>query len=156
MMQYGTSFLRHKAGNQQTISMGSTSWAMTTSLAALFSMRVVTWFKPYLRTVGFLLCTSWPSFFCCAVSISRFFFASRVSGLYFLSNFKRVVAWFLSIVMLNWLIVGGIFNRMSMIFFIRCRRTYFGHRMKRVKSRFGWMSPPDRKLRGVFSNKGFF
>merc|ERR1719476_1162253 len=39
---------------------------------------------------------------------------------------------------------------------MRCRRTYLGHLTKRVRSRFGWMSPPRRKLRGVFSKSGFF
>mmetsp|Transcript_74199 Transcript_74199/g.164091 ORF Transcript_74199/g.164091 Transcript_74199/m.164091 type:complete len:271 (-) Transcript_74199:22-834(-) len=156
MMQYGTSFLRQSAGNQQTISIGSTSCAMTTSLATLFSMRVVTWFKPYLMTWGFFVFTSLPSFFCCAISKSRAFFASAVSGSYFFSSFSSVVAWFLSMAELNWLIAGGIFRRMSMIFFMRCKRTYLGHLTKRVRSRFGWMAPPRRKLRGVFSKSGFF
>merc|ERR1719361_3156232 len=39
---------------------------------------------------------------------------------------------------------------------MRCRRTYLGHFTKRVRSRFGWMSPPRRKFLGVFSNRGFF
>merc|ERR1719215_1633102 len=60
MMQYGTSFLRHKAGNQQTNSIGSTSCAITTRLADLFSTKVVTWFKPYFNTCGFLLLLSPP------------------------------------------------------------------------------------------------
>merc|ERR1719221_2032095 len=124
MMQYGTSFLRHRAGSQQTISMGSTSWAITTSLADLFSISVVTWLRPYLMTCGFLVFTSWPSFFCCAISMSLFFLASLVSGVYFLRSRRSVAAWFLSMVMLNWLIAGGIFKRMSMIFFMRWRRTY--------------------------------
>eukprot|EP00444_Apocalathium_aciculiferum_P042454 CAMPEP_0183548752 /NCGR_PEP_ID=MMETSP0371-20130417/60969_1 /TAXON_ID=268820 /ORGANISM="Peridinium aciculiferum, Strain PAER-2" /LENGTH=71 /DNA_ID=CAMNT_0025752245 /DNA_START=14 /DNA_END=229 /DNA_ORIENTATION=+ len=42
-----------------------------------------------------------------------------------------------------------------MIFFMRWRRTYFGQRTKRVRSRFGWMSPPKRKFLGVFSKRGF-
>merc|ERR1740130_2149070 len=142
MMQYGTSFLRQSAGNQHTSSMGSTSWAMTTSLAALFSTSVVTWFR--------------PSFFCCAISMRRFFLASRVSGMYFLQSFRTCAAWFLSMVQLNWLMAGGTLRRMSMIFFARCKRTYLGHLMKRVKSRLGWMSPPTRKVRGAFSKRGFF
>mmetsp|Transcript_55250 Transcript_55250/g.179490 ORF Transcript_55250/g.179490 Transcript_55250/m.179490 type:complete len:211 (+) Transcript_55250:359-991(+) len=155
MMQYGTSFLRHKAGNQQTVSMGSTSCAITTSLATFCSMSVVTWFRPYLMTCGFLVFSSFPSFFCWAVSISLAFLASLVSGWYFFNRRRSVAAWFLSIVMLNWLIAGGIFRRMIMIFFMRCRRTYLGHRTKRVRSRFGWMSPPKRKFLGVFSKSGF-
>merc|ERR1719230_554604 len=39
---------------------------------------------------------------------------------------------------------------------MRCRRTYFGHLTNRVRSRLGWMSPPRRKFRGVFSKSGFF
>merc|ERR1719203_1947730 len=71
------------------------------------------------------------------------------------SSRSSVAAWFLSMVMLNWLMAGGIFRRISMIFFMRCNRMYLGHRTKRVKSRFGWMSPPRRKFLGVFSNSGF-
>merc|ERR1719413_256370 len=39
---------------------------------------------------------------------------------------------------------------------MRWRRTYLGHLTKRVKSLFGWMSPPSLKLRGVFSKSGVF
>merc|ERR1719321_2246257 len=106
MMQYGTSFLRQSAGSQQTSSMGSTSWAMTTSFACLLSIRVVTWFSPYLTTCGFFVFTSSPAFFCCAISRSRCFFASFVSGWYFLQSFSTCAAWFLSIDMLNWLMAG--------------------------------------------------
>merc|ERR1719382_1131858 len=151
MMQYGTSFFRQSAGSQQTISMGSTSCAMTTSFAALFSISVVTWFSPYLMTVGFFAFTSPPSFFACAISMSLAFLASLVSGWYFFRRRSRDTAWFLSIVELNWLIAGGILRRSSMIFFIRWSRTYFGHRTKREKSRLGWMAPPSRKFLGVFS-----
>merc|ERR1719424_1494212 len=144
MMQYGTSFLRQSAGNQQTSSMGSTSWAMMTSLADLFSTSVVTWLRPYFNTTGFLVLTSWPAFFCWAISMRRFFLASRVSGMYFLHSFRTWAAWFLSIAQLNWLMAGGTFNLMSMIFLARCKRTNFGHLMKRDRSRLGWMSPPTR------------
>merc|ERR1719198_2112044 len=157
MMQYGTSFLRHSAGSQHTISIGSTSWAMTTSLAVLFSTRVVTWLRPYFKTTGFLpLLPSFPAFFCSANSIRRAFFASRVSGMYFLHSFKTWAAWFLSIAQLNWLMAGGTLSLMSMIFLALCSRTYLGHLMNLERSRFGWMSAPRRKLRGVFSNSGFF
>mmetsp|Transcript_49245 Transcript_49245/g.139046 ORF Transcript_49245/g.139046 Transcript_49245/m.139046 type:complete len:264 (-) Transcript_49245:13-804(-) len=154
MMQYGTSFLRQSAGSQTTSSMGSTSWAITTSLASLSSTRVVTWFKPNLTTCGFLVFTSWPSFFCCAVSISRFFFASLVSGTYLLSSLSTCAAWFLSMVLLNWLMEGGTLRRMSRIRFMRCRRMHFGHLTNRVRSRFGWMSPPRRKFFGAFWKRG--
>merc|ERR1719198_647519 len=157
MMQYGTSFLRHSAGSQHTISIGSTSWAMTTSLAVLFSTRVVTWLRPYFKTTGFLpLLPSFPAFFCSANSIKRAFLASRVSGMYFLHSFKTCAAWFLSMAQLNWLMAGGTFNRMSIIFLALCRRTYFGHLMNLLRSRFGWMSAPRRKFLGVFSKRGFF
>merc|ERR1719190_295348 len=39
---------------------------------------------------------------------------------------------------------------------MRCRRTYFGQRTKRVRSRLGWIAPPRRRFLGVFSNSGFF
>merc|ERR1719424_2231041 len=156
MMQYGTSFLRQSAGNQQTSSMGSTSWAMMTNLATLFSTKVVTWFNPYFNTTGFLVFTSEPAFFCWAISMRRFFLASRDSGMYFLHSLSTCAAWFLSMAQLNWLMAGGTFSLMSMIFFAFCRRTYLGHLTKRVKSRLGWMAPPRRLLRGVFSKSGFF
>merc|ERR1719171_1513804 len=70
--------------------------------------------------------------------MSRVFFASRVSGMYFLHSLRRLVAWFLSIVWLNWAMVGGTFKRHSMIRFWRWRRTYLGHLMKRVRLRFGF------------------
>merc|ERR1719163_1984367 len=124
--------------------MGSTSWAIMTSLATLSSTSVVTWFRPYFNTMGFLVFTSWPSLFCAAISIRRFFLASRVSGIYFLHSFSTWAAWFLSMAQLNWLMAGGTFSLMSMIFLARCKRTYLGHLMKRVKSRLGWRSPPRR------------
>ena len=48
----------------------------------------------------------------------------------------------LSRVDLNWLTGGGMRRRLSSTAFWRCRRTYLGHLTKRVRSRFGWMSPP--------------
>merc|ERR1719428_284986 len=109
-MQYGTSFLRQSVGNQQTSSMGSTSCAMTTSFACFSSTKVVTWLRPNLTTCGFLVLASWPSFFCCAISINLFFFASLVSGAYFFNNLNTEAAWFLSMAQLNWLIAGGTFK----------------------------------------------
>merc|ERR1719265_1124987 len=144
MMQYGTSFLRQSAGSQQTSSIGSTSCAMITSFATLFSTKVVTWFSPYFTTWGFFDLASSPDFLDCAISIRRCFLASRVSGMYFLQRRRTAEAWFLSMAMLNWLIAGGTFSLQSMILFIRCRRTYFGHRTKRLRLRLGWMSPPRR------------
>mmetsp|Transcript_11408 Transcript_11408/g.31803 ORF Transcript_11408/g.31803 Transcript_11408/m.31803 type:complete len:271 (-) Transcript_11408:38-850(-) len=154
-MQYGTSFLRQSAGSQTTISMGSTSCAIATSLACFCSIRVVTWFSPYLMTWGFFVFTSWPSFFCWAISMSLAFFSSAVSGMYFFISLKSCAAWFLSMAMLNWLMAGGTLRRMSMTRFMRCRRTNLGHLTKRLRFLFGWMSPPSLKLRGAFSNSGF-
>merc|ERR1712146_732233 len=53
--------------------MGSTSWAMMTSLASLFSTRLVTWLRPCLRKCGFLCCGSLPASLACAISINRSF-----------------------------------------------------------------------------------
>merc|ERR1719188_1354694 len=83
-------------------------------------------------------------------------FASLVSGWYFFKRRRRVAAWFLSIVALNWLMAGGILRRNNIIFFIRCNRMYFGHFTKRVRSRFGWMVPPMLKFFGVVSTNGCF
>merc|ERR1719352_1566357 len=113
---------------------------MITSLADLFFTKVVTWLRPYFSKTGFLVLTSWPAFFCCAVSIMRFFLASRVSGMYFLQSLRTCAAWFLSMVQLNWLMAGGTFNLINMIFFALCKRTYLGHFMNRERSRLGWRS----------------
>merc|ERR1719440_1418080 len=86
----------------------------------------------------------------------RFFLASLVSGMYFLQRRSAALAWFLSIAILNWLIAGGTLRRQSMMRFIRWRRTYLGQRTNLVRFLLGWMSPPRRKLRGVFSKSGFF
>merc|ERR1711964_161493 len=51
-IMYGTSFLRQRAGKKHTISIGSTSWALITSLAFLFSTKSTTWLMPYLITFG--------------------------------------------------------------------------------------------------------
>merc|ERR1719433_1603422 len=84
------------------------------------------------------------------------FFSSLVSGTYFFRSFKRLAAWFLSMAVLNWFKAGGTLRRINIIFFIRCKRTYFGHFTKRVRSVFGRMSPPMRKFFGVFSNNELF
>merc|ERR1719456_614043 len=117
---------------------------MTTSLATLSSIRGVTWLRPYFNTIGFLVLTSWPAFFCWAISMRRFFLASRVSGMYFLQSFSTWAAWFLSMAQLNWLMAGGTLSLINIIFFARCKRTYFGHFTKRDRSRLGWMSAPRR------------
>merc|ERR1740139_614476 len=50
--QYGTSNLRQRVGRKTIISMGSTSWAMTTSWAFLDSTNSVTWLRPNLMWLG--------------------------------------------------------------------------------------------------------
>merc|ERR1719247_3067007 len=147
MMQYGTSFLRQSAGSQITISSGSTSCAITTSLACLLSMRDVTWLSPYLSMSGFLLSTSAPP------SCS---FASFVSGLYFFNKRRSWPAVFLSIAELNWLTAGGDLRRLRRMAFFRWSVTYLGHLTTRERFTRGWIAPPMRKLRGVFSKSGFF
>ena len=76
----GDSAITAEGRSQQTISIGSVLQGITTSLAALFSMRVVTWLRLYLITTGFLDCTSLPPFFCSAISIRSFFFCARISS----------------------------------------------------------------------------
>merc|ERR1719337_227282 len=156
MMQYGTSFLRQSAGNQITISRGSTSCAITTSLACLLSMRDVTWLRPYLSMSGFLLSTWPPPSSAFAMARRRCFFASFVSGLYFFKRRRSWPAWFLSIAELNWLTAGGDLRRLSRMAFFRCSVTYLGHLTTRERFTRGWIAPPMRKLRGVFSKSGFF
>merc|ERR1719250_64206 len=92
-MQYGTPILRHKAGRNITISMGSTSLAITTSWAFFFSTRVVTSLTPW-RTTGALLvgASSLPSALAAARSLKRSFLACLVSGLYLSKSLNNWVA----------------------------------------------------------------
>merc|ERR1719281_2237823 len=115
-------------------------------------MSFVTWFRPYLSTRGFLP-ESLPAL---AASISRCFFCAFVSGLYFFRSRSSCEAWFLSIVLLNWFTAGGDLRRLSRMLFLRWRLMYLGHLTMRAKLTRGWMAAPMRKLRGVFSNAGFF
>ena len=48
----------------------------------------------------------------------------------------------LSSVWVNWLIEGGTLRRWYSTALCLCSRMYFGHLTKRLKSRFGWISPP--------------
>merc|ERR1719421_1099746 len=155
-MQYGTPFLRHSAGSQQMISIGSTSCAITTSLAFFSSTSVVTWLRPNLMAGGALESESLPFTFFSATAARRCFFCARVSGAHFFSRRASCSNWFLSSVAWNCARVGGTFRRCTMMRFWRCSRTRLGHLVKRVRSRLGITSPPMRKLRGVFSNSGFF
>ena len=49
----GTSFFLQRAGRNATSSTGSTSWAITTSLAFPSSTRLVTWLRPNFKWIGF-------------------------------------------------------------------------------------------------------
>ena len=48
-------FFLHNYGNQITNSIGSTSEAITTNDAYLFSTNYVIWFNPYFRVTGFFV-----------------------------------------------------------------------------------------------------
>jgi len=76
-----------------TSSIGSTSLAIITSLAYLFSINVVTWFKPNLSNFGFA--ASFPfllSTFSYAFYNNLVFFSFLVSGLYFFKSLKSPLA----------------------------------------------------------------
>mmetsp|Transcript_109836 Transcript_109836/g.342354 ORF Transcript_109836/g.342354 Transcript_109836/m.342354 type:complete len:222 (+) Transcript_109836:209-874(+) len=155
-MQYGMPILRQRAGSQTTSSMGSTLWAMHTSLAFLASTSVVTWLRPNLMTHGLVDASrSLAATFFSAASDRRFFLSALVSGRYLARSLKSSSDWFFSSVLVNWLTDGGTLMRWTMTAFWRCRRTYLGHLTKRPRSRLGWMAPPMPKLRGRFSNRGF-
>lgn len=55
IIQNGTFYYIQSDGNHITNSIGSTSWAITTSLAFFYSTRVVTWLRPNLIIYGFLV-----------------------------------------------------------------------------------------------------
>merc|ERR1740139_74796 len=77
--QKGTSNLRQRVGRKTIISMGSTSWAMTTSWAFLDSTSSVTWLRPNLMWLGLSPLSADLS---AAISARRAFFSTRVSGMY--------------------------------------------------------------------------
>ena len=175
MKQNGTPFFLHKAGKKIIISIGSTSWAMTTNLALPSSTNSVTWLRPNLSTVGLLPCFLSLAPLFSASFYNLVFLSFLVSGLYFESSLRSWLAiqiliiriclerkilfhlpWFLSMVWENWLIVGGTLSLVNRILFYRWIRMYLGHLTKRVRSLLGWISPPILKLRGFFTNKGFF
>ena len=144
-----------RAGSQTTNSIGLTSWAMQTNLAFFCSIRVVTCFKPYLRTIGASvegaaspLAVAWARLLI-LTSLSAF-----DSGWYATNNLKSSAAWFLSRVLLNWFRAGGTFKRCKRIFFWRWIRTYFGHLTNLVRSFFGKISPPILKFLGLDSKSG--
>ena len=80
-MAHGTPIFLQSAGSHRTSSMGSTSWAMTTSFAFFASTSAVTWLIPNLTTVGFGPCStlSPPAAFSASKAI-RVFLAAVVSG----------------------------------------------------------------------------
>jgi len=156
-IQYGTPIFLQRAGSQRTISIGSTSSAITTSWAFLASTKAVMWLIPYLTTTGFLpWSTLLPSAAELATAARRSFFSFLVSGLYLLRSLKTWVAVFLSKTLLNWLIAGGTLRRCWRTTFWRWRRMYSGHLTKRERSLFGRTSWPIPKFFGVFSVSGFF
>lgn len=85
-------------------------------------------FAPYSSKVGKLLIL---------LDISQIYCSSTFSPLY-LANLP---VW-RSNACVNWLIGGGTFRRCFRIASWRWRRMYLGHRTKRLRSRFGWMSCP--------------
>merc|ERR1719305_17145 len=105
-MQYGIPRALHRLGNQQTTSMGSTSCAMTTSLAFFSSTSVVTWLMPIFTHTGFLAAFLPPAAAFSAAPWRRSLFSVVDSGLRLLSRRKSWDAWRLSKVLENWLIAG--------------------------------------------------
>mmetsp|Transcript_16433 Transcript_16433/g.57418 ORF Transcript_16433/g.57418 Transcript_16433/m.57418 type:complete len:202 (+) Transcript_16433:164-769(+) len=107
-IMYGTSMRRHSAGSHTTSSIGSTSAAMTTSVAFFCSISVVTWFRPNLSTGPGAAPEAPPA---SAAATRRARFSARVSGEYLASRRKSSAAWFFSSARLNWLMLGGTFRR---------------------------------------------
>mmetsp|Transcript_2195 Transcript_2195/g.6541 ORF Transcript_2195/g.6541 Transcript_2195/m.6541 type:complete len:215 (-) Transcript_2195:12-656(-) len=135
--------------------MGSTSDAMHTILAFLFSTRYVTCLRPNFTTLGALVAGgSWPAALASARPLRRSALVALSSGWYFMSSLKHSAAWFLSRVVVNWLSAGGTLRRSLRIFFCLWSRTYRGHLTKRLRSRVGRMSPPTRKFLGVLWKSG--
>ena len=74
-------------------SIGSTSWAMTTRRAFLFSTNAVTWLMPYFTLMGFFPGASClPSAFFSALAVRRAFFSAFVSGRILCNNLNNCVA----------------------------------------------------------------
>merc|ERR1711939_1178450 len=92
-MQYGTPRDLHRLGSHTMTSMGSTSRAITTSLAFFSSMREVTWFMPIFTATGFLAAALPPAATFSACSARRSFFSVLVSGLRLLRRRNTWDAW---------------------------------------------------------------
>ena len=74
-------------------SIGSTSWAITTRRAFLFSTNAVTWLMPYFTLMGFFPGASClPSAFFSAFAVRRAFFSAFVSGRILCNNLNNCVA----------------------------------------------------------------
>ena len=117
MMAKGTPIFLQRAGSHMTSSRGSTLFAIKTSFAFFCSMRVVTCFRPNLRTGGGgLLAAVSPAAVAFAAASSRSTLELFVSGLYFSRRPMASAAWFLSRQTLNWLMAGGTFSLWSRIY----------------------------------------
>lgn len=128
-------------------SIGSTSWAMTTSWAFFCSTNLVTVLQPALKLACFFDgAWSFPATLASAFAFKRALFCNLVSGRYFSISLKSWTAVCLSKACENWLIGGGIFKRFCKIALWRWMRMYLGQRTKRERSRFGWTFCPENEF----------
>jgi len=107
---YGTFLFLQSCGNHKTNSIGSTSWAITTSLASPLSTKEVTWFNPNFNTTGLGVLTSLPWALFSAVALSLVNLSFFDSGEYLVNNLHKFLDLLLSRVLVNWLIAGGTLN----------------------------------------------
>lgn len=77
------------------------------------------------------------------------------SGVYFLSNLKRTLVWFLSRDLWNWAIMAGTLILVSNILFCLWNAIYFGHLTNLVRFLLGWILLPTLKLRGLLWKRGW-
>lgn len=126
-----------------------------TSLAFLFSTKVVTWFKPNLSTLGLVESSLFSATLFWALARSLAFFSYLVSGLYFFMSLNRFLDWSLLTVKENQLMVGGTLSLLNRILFCLQWRMYWGHLTNLVMSLVCQMSPPTLKFLALDSNKGF-
>lgn len=102
---YGISSDLQRVGKNTTVSIGSTSAAIRTSLAFFCSTRYVTWLRPNLRLMGLSPFLAFLSFTCswaAALSLSAFSFL--VSGEYFLRILK---SWEATLITYYWWLYQG-------------------------------------------------
>ncbi len=148
------SIFLQRVGSQMTSSMGSTLLAITTSLAFLSSMSLVTWLRPNLRWKGLCLSTDFFSAFSLAYWVNLWLFCLLSSGEYFCKSLNKFFEWFLSKALENWAMVAGTFSLVSKILFCLWKVMYFGHFTNLVKFLLGWMLLPTLKFLGFFSKRG--